>query len=169
MNLLEKLEGMSDSCRVWVYQSERFFQDHEKAFLDASLQKFMKEWAAHGAALAANFDLIGGLFIVLVVDESQVAASGCSIDSSTRFIKSLESELGYSLTNRLNVACFIEEELKIFPLKKLKEAIQKKLLKPSDMYFDNAITHLGKLRSEWMKPMSSGWVAKFFEQMEMQS
>lgn len=169
MNLLEKFEGMSDNSRVWIYQSERFFQDYEKAFLEVSLQKFIQEWAAHGAALSANFDIIGGLFIVLVVDEEQVTASGCSIDSSTRFIKSLEVDLGYTLTNRLNVAYLVEEELKISPLNKLKEEIEKKLLKPSDLYFDNTITHLGKLRSEWMKPMQNGWVAKFFSNMELQS
>lgn len=168
MEWLEKLNGMSAESRVWVYQSERFFQENELAFLHHSLTAFMSEWAAHGAALSANYEIIENLFIVLVVDESKVAASGCSIDSSTRFIKSLEKELNLSLTNRLNVACVLDGELKTYPIEKLKQAIASNEVEGADKYFDNTITKLHDLRINWIKPLSEGWTNKYFNFIEVQ-
>ncbi len=159
---------MHPQSRVWVYQADRFLQENEIAFLNHSLEQFTQEWAAHGAALSAQFDIIENLFIILAVDETSVAASGCSIDSSTRFIKSLEQELGFALTNRLNVACIIEEDLKTLSLTNLKAGIANRTIYATDLYFDNAITSLEKLRNEWIKPFSSGWTSKLFQSIEIQ-
>lgn len=167
MELLEKLNGMNGESRVWVYQSERFFQENELSFLHYSLTKFMSEWAAHGAALSANYEIVESLFVVLAVDESKVAASGCSIDSSTRFIKSLEKELNLSLTNRLNVACVLDNDLKIYTIEKLKQAIASQDVQSADKYFDNTITKLSDLRNNWIKPLTEGWTNKFFNLTEV--
>ena len=49
-------------------------------------------------------------FLILAVDESQASASGCSIDSSVKFVKAMESELGTDFFNRMNLVILNAKE-----------------------------------------------------------
>lgn len=92
---------MPADSRVWVYQSSRKLSDSEIASVTKKADEFIEEWTAHGAKLKASFEIRDGIFLLMLVDEKQAMASGCSIDKSVHFILDLESELGTSLTNRL--------------------------------------------------------------------
>ena len=95
------IKNMPAHSRVWVYQSDREFTTDEANQLEAQLATFTAGWAAHGNQLAAGAEFRYRRFIILAVDESQSGASGCSIDSSVRFIKSLELEYKIDLMNRM--------------------------------------------------------------------
>ena len=81
---------LSLDSRVWVYQSDRCFDDSEIETINLLCFDFIKGWAAHGAPLKASFEVIDKYFLVLAVDQNIASASGCSIDSSVKFIKDLE-------------------------------------------------------------------------------
>jgi len=92
---------MPPDSRVWVYQSSRKLSEAEIAAVRKRADDFIEQWTAHGALLRASFEIRDGIFLLMLVDEKQAMASGCSIDKSVHFILDLESELGISLTNRL--------------------------------------------------------------------
>ncbi|SHO63815.1 hypothetical protein [Algoriphagus zhangzhouensis] len=92
-------ESMPESSRVWLYQSERKFRPEEQSFIAEKLSKFCEGWNVHGNPLPTSFEVLDEQIIVLAVDESQAGASGCSIDSSVRTLREIESQLQVDLTN----------------------------------------------------------------------
>jgi hypothetical protein len=95
-------ENFPDSCRLWVYNADRQLTSEESIEIQVLLNAFIQEWAAHGNALFGEGKVIDDRFIVLVVDEAQSAASGCSIDTSVRFIKELGAKFNVDFFDRLH-------------------------------------------------------------------
>jgi hypothetical protein len=93
--------NMPEDSRVWVYQASRQLTEAEIISAKEKADFFIEEWTAHGAKLKACFEIRDSIFLLMLVDEKQAIASGCSIDKSVHFILGLENELGISLTNRL--------------------------------------------------------------------
>src|SRR3546814_19240373 len=75
------MHQFSDNSRVWIFQSNRELSPDEIKWAFPKLQGFISEWQAHGQALAAKVEIRYNRFIVVMVDETNSAASGCSIDS----------------------------------------------------------------------------------------
>src|ERR1700759_2190076 len=94
----------SENSRVWIYQSDKELTDSEVALLQSQLDNFTTGWTAHNNQLKAKAEIRYNRFIILVVDESQAGASGCSIDKSVRFMKDIEQEFGINLFDRFNLA-----------------------------------------------------------------
>ncbi len=90
----EKLPGHS---RLWIYQANRPLTADEKEYLTQGLKDLCDQWSAHGVPLRTSFALPFDRFVVLAVDEG---ASGCSIDSSVRFLKGLQEKLGIDFFDR---------------------------------------------------------------------
>ena len=92
---------LSPTSRVWVYSSNRPFSDADVPEIRAQLKEFAQQWVSHNRQLRADADVLHNRFVVLMVDESQADASGCSIDQSVAFLKSLQAEYGVDLFNRM--------------------------------------------------------------------
>jgi len=81
-----KFETFPATSRVWIYQSKTAFSETDVTEIRGHIAAFTQQWASHNRALQATGDVLHGRFIVLMVDESQAGASGCSIDSSVHFV-----------------------------------------------------------------------------------
>lgn len=88
------------SSRVWIYQANRFLTTNECEVISDSLTKATNQWAAHGAPLKASFEIIENRFVIIAADESHNAASGCSIDASTHWLKDLGNQLNVDFFDR---------------------------------------------------------------------
>ena len=104
---------LASDSRVWVYQSNRPFSENEKVQLTEAFKVFVDSWAAHGSKLVADATIIGDYFVVLAVDEKIAMASGCSIDSSVKFIKSIGQQFNIDFFNRLKLVVQKENETKM--------------------------------------------------------
>lgn len=100
MNLFPELAANS---KVWIYQSQVELSKDLQEAIQKNMNAFVENWAAHGAGLFARATILEDYFLVFAVDESQAKASGCSIDSSVRFVKELGNKLNIDFFNRLNV------------------------------------------------------------------
>ena len=78
---------LPDHARIWIYPSNRPFTTDELLVINEKARAFLEQWTAHGADLQAGIDLPYDRFIVLGLNEAIQSASGCSIDSSVRFIQ----------------------------------------------------------------------------------
>src|ERR1700744_2326032 len=94
----------SENSRVWIYQSDRKLTDAETQQIQQYLNSFTTQWTAHNNQLKAKGEVRYNRFLVLIVDESQAGASGCSIDKSVNFMKRLEQQFGINLFDRFNLA-----------------------------------------------------------------
>lgn len=136
-------DTLADNTKVWSYQADRLLSATEVNWIKEQLELFLPEWAAHGTKLKAYGDVLNSAHVVLVVDESAHNASGCSIDSSVRFIKALEKELNVSFFNRLKMLVEIDGELNYYPFSELGS------LPDSAFVYNNMVTSLGEFKSNW--------------------
>lgn len=154
-------EGFSDHTRVWIYQADRAFTDVEAEQVRARLRAFTEAWAAHNVKLKAEGHLYFNRFVCLFADESATGASGCSIDSSVRFIQGLEEAYQLSLTNRMNMAYLDGDEVKTLPLQSLAEALRNGLIEENTLVFNNLVASIVDMRKGWIAPLEGSWQMKF--------
>ena len=80
---LAPLASLPGESRVWCFGASERPADETLEELRATMEEFLESWTAHRANLRAGFDWLHDRFLVVAVDESDVAASGCSIDALT--------------------------------------------------------------------------------------
>ena len=145
---LDAFQTFSDQARVWVYQADRELDATELAWVNEELATFVKTWAAHGNKLHGNARMITPFALVFVVEEATTLPSGCSIDASVHFVKSLEKELNVDFFNRMYVWTKIDNTLQRLPVAELSEQ------NDSLMLFDPLIANLGSLRNSFLVALS---------------
>ena len=116
--MVQVLNKLPDSSRVWVYQSNRAFSVSELLDLKKFLEDFNSSWEAHGKKLNSAIELYYHQFIVIFVDEAFQDATGCSIDKSVALMKDIEAKFGVELLDRMNLAFRQEECIKNIDIKK---------------------------------------------------
>jgi hypothetical protein len=156
------INNMPPEARVWVHQSTREITPDEVTLIEQAVKSFVKEWAAHGSSLNAGFDVLYNRFIVISVDESQAGASGCSIDSSIKFLKEIAAQFNLELFDRMNVAYRANDNtVKSCDLPDFKKLVDDKLLNNDTFVFNNMITNKKSFDSEWELPLKNRCQASF--------
>ncbi|MBL4861543.1 MAG: hypothetical protein JKY09_00800 [Crocinitomicaceae bacterium] len=131
------------SSKVWVYTANRSLRPNEVEAIEVALKEFIPKWAAHGDTLYGDAIVHANRFVILSIDESLVSASGCSIDTSVRFIKQLGTDLNIDFFDRMNLVVNTNDELKSVHISTLKDHLNEKVYNPM-------ITNLQELREEWL-------------------
>lgn len=152
----------SENSRVWVYQSNRKLTDTETAQIQGQLSSFATSWTAHNNQLKAKAEVRYNLFLILVVDEGQAGASGCSIDKSVRFIKQLEEAFNITLLDRFNLAYREGEEVLSTPRAGFEELLKRGAINSGTIVFNNMVQNLRELQTKWEVPFKDSWHAQLF-------
>tara|TARA_R110002096_G_scaffold169779_4_gene341543 strand:- start:4881 stop:5360 length:480 start_codon:yes stop_codon:yes gene_type:complete len=155
-----KYRGLNDHSRVWIYQVNRKLNDKEVSEIKSHGDRFISEWAAHGKDLQADFQIFYNRFIVLFADETQVKASGCSIDSSVRFIKEIEAAYGLDLFDRLNIAFKVNNKIDYLRINDFQTALHKGHLSESTIVFNNLVETKAAFETQWEVPLKESWHSK---------
>ena len=101
--MFTQYKNLPSNSRVWIYQADRVFTSEDLEFIALKAEDFINQWTRHGDDLKGSFTIKYNQFLILAVDESFNNVSGCSIDSSVRFIQALEKELQLDLMNKMNI------------------------------------------------------------------
>lgn len=153
---------LNPKSRVWIYQSSRMFSVHEALQIEDLLKDFIERWNAHGSAVKGYGNLFFGQFIILIADESYTGVSGCSIDSSVRFIKDIEQLFQVQMFDRQLLAFIVKERVQLIPLSQLDYALQHHFINADTLYFNNTVQYLDQLLTDWLIPVKKSWLnAKF--------
>lgn len=155
--------NLPEQARVWVYQSSRILSAKEVEEVQKMAEPFIRDWNTHGTKMTAAFKIVHNIFLVLAVDEDYTAASGCSIDSSVRFVRTVEDKLGITLLDRMNVAYRNEAgAISIETMPEFEASIKAGRVSPETVVFNNMVNSVGKLESDWEVPASKSWHARLF-------
>lgn len=146
-------ENYPDNSRVWIYTSNKELTPQEEELINKRLTAFIPSWASHGNDLFGGGIVLNHRFLVLCVDNSKVYASGCSIDTSVRFIKELGQELNIDFFDRMNLIVHKNDETKSVRLHEMDDYLEWNIYNPM-------ITTLGELRNSWLIPVKSSAFAK---------
>jgi len=152
----------SENSRVWVYQADRKLSDAEARQIKDEMDSFTISWTAHNNQLKAKAELRYNRFIVLIVDESQAGASGCSIDKSVRFINHLEEEFGIRLLDRFNLAYREGNEVLSAPRHDFEAMLKQGSINKNTIVFNNMVQNLRELQTKWEVPFKDSWHIQLF-------
>jgi hypothetical protein len=152
---------LPDTSRVWIYQSDREFTSKEVEFLAAKAEEFINTWTRHGDNLKGSFTIKYNQFLVLAVDESFKNVSGCSIDSSVRFIQQIEKDLHVDLMNKMNVTFKDENNINILKLTDFQHFAKEKKITSETIVFNNMIQTKEDFESNWEIPAAQSWHKRF--------
>ena len=155
----------SQNSRVWVYQSDKQLNDADVIKLQIMLDNFTTGWTAHNNQLKAKAEIRYNRFIILIVDESQAGASGCSIDKSVRFMKDIEEQFGINLFDRFNLAYRSDEQILSVPRHTFEELISNKTIDANTIVFNNMVQNLTELENKWEVPFKDSWHIQLFSSL----
>ena len=155
-NLLDK--NFSTDSRVWIYQSNRLFSINEALTVEDMLHSFVQSWLSHGIQVKGSGYLFFGRFIVLMADEKATGVSGCSTDSSVRFIKEIEKQFGVNMFERTTLAFVIKDKIQLLPLNQLQYAFENGFIDSNTLYFNNLVQTKEELESKWIVPIKESWL-----------
>lgn len=156
------IDTFPKSSRIWVYQATRELKPTELEYILLSLKKFIPAWTAHDQQLSAHGWVANKLFLFLMVDESQAGASGCSIDSSVAFIRSLGEKLNIDWFDRLTFAYKDDgDRIHLIHKDELPDAYQSGKVHDNTIFMNTLINTLGDIEKKWEVPLKDSWHYKF--------
>jgi hypothetical protein len=94
-----------------------------------------------------------------MADETDTSVSGCSTDSSVRFVKELGQQYGVDFFNRTNLAFFIKDKIQLLPFTQLQYAFDNQFITGDTLYFNNLVQTKEQLESSWIIPVKESWLA----------
>jgi hypothetical protein len=144
--------------RVWIYQSDRAFNEIETTQINELLSEFTKNWTSHGAKVKGFSQVFFNQFIVLIADETASEVSGCSTDSSVRIIKNIEETYQVSLFNRQLLGFFVNEKIELIPLQEIQKSFESEVINTETLYFNNIVLHKKELEENWIIPLKNSWL-----------
>ncbi len=127
--------------------------------MEPLIEDFCAAWQSHGAQVKAWGNIFFGRFLVLMADETS-AVSGCSTDSSVRFVKSLEDRFGVHFFDRTTLAFFVKEKIETLPMNQLQYAFGNGFIRAETPYFNNLVQNKKDLEESWIIPVKSSWLAQ---------
>ena len=151
---------LSDTTRVWVYQANQPFPAEAAPAIKNALQNFAQQWVSHNRQLKADADLLHNRFVVLMVDESQAGASGCSIDSSVHFLKQLQAEFGVNLFDRMYFSYQDGEDVYTVSRDEFAKLYADGTINDETIVFDTLVESKGAFNAGWLKPLKDSWHAR---------
>ena len=162
MSLVPFLD-LPDHARLWVFPSDRSLTSEEQAQVVTSVEAGLHEWVAHGSPVHWGHQIVHDQFLMIGVDESHTALTGCSIDSAVGRIKKLERDLGLSLLDNSRV--FYREQGLVHGVTRseFKDRIRTGEVTRETPVFDNVIEKVGEYRKGlWEIPLAEAWHARAF-------
>ena len=149
-----------DHSRTWVYQCSRELTPDEAQAVKTMTREFVAGWKAHGQPLRATADVLFNRFLIVMVDEDAAHASGCSIDTSVAFVRSLENRLNANFFDRLQLAYVTPEgNVSTIHADRIAHAVELGEMNAVTIVFNNMVSSKAALMSEWQIPLSQSWAA----------
>ena len=154
---------MPNEARVWIYQSDKILDSEQIKYISAQTKTFCEQWDAHSTPLKSAFKILHNKFLVLTVDEGFNQASGCSIDSSVNFVKSLENNLSANFFDRTEVAFLIDDNIYTTDLQSIKNEITDGKIDRNTLTFNLQAQNVADFHSNWLVPAENSWMKRYFK------
>ena len=159
--MIVDFKNMPDDSRIWIYQSNRDFNESEIEIINYKTTSFLDNWQAHGKDLECSYSIIDKRFIIIAVNESFNPIGGCSIDFSLQLIKDISNNIGIDLLNRLVVNYKLDNRIESLSLSDLKNKIKDGNFSPETIIFNTAINSKSDLLNNFEIDIRSSWLSKF--------
>ncbi len=150
-------EDFSPESRVWVYTASRPLEDGELRTAQEALNHFVRQWTAHNQALKAVAEVFQNQFVILMVDESQAGASGCSIDKSVHFLETLGQRLHVDFFERMLFAWTEGNSLQFGDRETLRRQAGEAKIDDQTLMVNTLVQNKKDLQEKWLLPFGKSW------------
>ena len=161
---MENFSHLPAQSRVWIYQADRAFTTAESADVSHAISQFVSQWLAHKAKVIGDGALLYDRFVILVADEEKLQVSGCSIDSTVRFIKELGAKYQVNFFDRFYTCYWHDGQVMGCDFETFKSKVSTGELSEDTLVFNNLVTTIGGLQTKWQLPLSQSWHTRFLTQ-----
>ncbi len=151
------LANLSPESRVWIYMSSQEFTKVQSNQIQAQIDTFVQDWSSHQKQLFAGGALLHQRFVVLMVDENQAGASGCSIDKSVYFIKDLAQQFQVDFFDRLNFAFIDQDQIKTAKREEFAQLFKEGKINEDTLVFNNLVQTKKDFESMWKIPLKDSF------------
>lgn len=149
---------LSATSKVWVYQSSRKFTDAETLLINEKIKGFVNQWTAHKLEVTGYGALLYNRFVVLMADETEVGVSGCSVDSSVNFVRSLGSEFSVNFFDRWLIAYKKGGEVLSCPRAEFEQLVLSGEVHDETTVFNNLVQTKADFETKWQIPYKQSWL-----------
>lgn len=160
---LVALDTLPDDSRLWIFGARAPLDDVDAPRLLGAVDRFLKEWKAHGTPLTCSREFLEEYFLVVAVDERTSDASGCSIDGLFRLLQQAEAGIGTTMVGGGTV--YFRDTLGLVhcvPRADFAVMAQDGDVTGDTPVFDTTITSLGEFRARFERPARQSWHADLF-------
>lgn len=159
--MVTDFKNLPDNSRIWIYQANRKMSEAEVEKIKEQTEEFLTQWTAHGNELEAGFEIKYNRFIVIGLNQANASASGCSIDTSVRFIQSLEKQFELDLLDKMNVTFYNGEYIAHKSLEDFKKMAKARSVSPNTVVFNNLVNTKAEYEEHWEVPAKDSWHSRF--------
>lgn len=152
------LTHLSDKSRLWMFLGNRPLSETEEQVLGDALTQFVSGWQAHGKDLSAGWLIRDHALILIAVDESMEAPSGCSIDKAFRLLTEFGSRHHIDFFQRTLVAVPGTGGISIYTKSEASAAFQSGQIKEDTPVYNTLLQTTEELHSKLIIPFSSHWL-----------
>lgn len=158
--LLPKIAGRDDfhpESRVWVYVASRKLKPEESGQLQDFLNVFVQKWTAHNNALKSVAEVFENQIVLIMVDETQAGASGCSIDKSVHFLEQVGRELNVDLFDRMRFGAVIDGRFTMLAKDDFATAVADGVIGNDTPVVNTLVQNLREMQEKWLMPFGKSW------------
>lgn len=155
---LVALETLPDDARCWVFGARAPIDEIDEPRLLSAVDRYLKQWKAHGMPLVCARDFRDEHFLVIAVDEKASDASGCSIDGLFRTLQEIEAGIGTTMVGGGNV--YFRDAVGLvhcLPLPEFEQMAAAGDATGETVVFDTTVTTLGAYRERFETRASESW------------
>jgi hypothetical protein len=159
--MIVDFDQLPDHARIWVYTATQKLSPQEQEKIKSLTDQFLENWMAHGEVLHAGCTLLHDRFLVIGVDESVHAVSGCSIDASVRTVKEVEQLTGITFSDRSLIPFLEDDGIRLVAFGKLKEALEDHQWTAASITFNPSVSTKRELKDSWLVPAARSWLSRY--------
>ncbi len=156
-------DQLPDPARLWVFAADRPLTTGERDALAGAVEAGLAAWNAHGSPVRWGWRIAHEQFLLIGVDETETALSGCSIDSAVHAIRALESRLGVSFLDNARIFYRGEAGVARATRPEFRELARSGAVDAETVVFNNVLETVGEFRRGlWEVPLRESWHAQAF-------
>ncbi|MFN5557642.1 MAG: hypothetical protein ACK48F_15610 [Chryseotalea sp.] len=149
---------LPEDARVWLFTANQKLNAETVSSIQKQLDQYLAGWTAHGNSLLAAHTILHDYFIVIGLNQNEADASGCSIDSLFRMIKTVAENANIDLLNRENVALHTESGITLVERKGLKQFLAENKVQ---FVYNTLVNTKSNVIHHFKQEIKSSWVARF--------
>ncbi|NUM51200.1 MAG: hypothetical protein HUU48_08800 [Flavobacteriales bacterium] len=151
------------SSRVWVYQCNKELTPEQTHEINEAFKIFLSGWESHGQHIRGEGKVFYNRFIVIIADDSDDRLCGSAMDSSVRFIKSIEEAFNILLMDRMKTAYRTSEGIQVVHMNDIPALFSKGEITENTIVFNNTITSKKEFLENWEIPIKQSWHANLLQ------